>query len=365
MWQNTFQNYQYNSYLSFIGLFNWIPFFWCFWGFQPYLISKELRKNCLILLVSGSVPVIVTGLGQYFLKWYGPFEIFGGLVTWYQRPIDTYTHGLTGLFNNQNYAGSWLSIIFCFSLGFAFANQKNTFKKFSSSILCIFLFISTLLTYSRNAILSIFISLIIFFKKNKFFICFFISFVVGTILILTSPKLLGIITDFISQLLPMGLSSKINISILESLKLSPRFLIWSKGISFISERSLFGWGAGSFANLFQPYDLTNSTAQHAHNLPIELALNYGLPVSLIISTTFLLMVYKITVIQKKIKHSLKFNEENIYDISWNSASIIFLFSHLIDITYFDARISILIWILLAGQRNILRENQTDLSLELF
>ena len=361
--QASYQNYQYNSYLSFIGLFNWLPFFWCFWGFQPYLISKELRRNCLLLLISGSIPVILTGLGQFFLGWYGPFEIFGGLIIWYQRPIDTSVQGLTALFNNQNYAGSWLSLTFCFSLAFVLANQKDKLKKFSSLILCIFLFISTLLTYSRNAFLSLIITLIIFFKKNKFFIYFFLSFLVGTIILFTNFKLLEIISDYFSQFLPIGLSNKINISIIEDLKLSPRFLIWSKAISFISERSLFGWGAGSFTKLFQDYDYTNIDAQHTHNLPIELALNYGLPVSLIISTTFLLMLYKITNIQKKFKYSSKFKEENIYDISWNTASIIFLFSHLLDITYFDARISIIIWILLAGQRNMLKENKNELILD--
>ena len=30
--------------LSFIGTLNWLPFFWLFWGFQPYLNSKQKRQ---------------------------------------------------------------------------------------------------------------------------------------------------------------------------------------------------------------------------------------------------------------------------------------------------------------------------------
>ena len=31
--------------LSFIGTFNWLPFFYLFWGFQPYLNSQQKTKE--------------------------------------------------------------------------------------------------------------------------------------------------------------------------------------------------------------------------------------------------------------------------------------------------------------------------------
>ena len=34
-----------NSFNSWIGLANWIPLFFCFWAFQPYLILKEDRRK--------------------------------------------------------------------------------------------------------------------------------------------------------------------------------------------------------------------------------------------------------------------------------------------------------------------------------
>ena len=103
--------------LSFIGTLNWLPFFWLFWGLHPYLNSKQKRKKSAIILIAATVPVIFSGFGQYFFDWTGPFKTLNGLIVWYQRPITK--HGLTGLFNNQNYAGAWLSLIgqklyFCF-----------------------------------------------------------------------------------------------------------------------------------------------------------------------------------------------------------------------------------------------------------
>ena len=55
------------GWLAWLGLFNWLPFFWCFWGLQPYLLTPERRKKCASLLVLGSFPVLITGFGQLWL----------------------------------------------------------------------------------------------------------------------------------------------------------------------------------------------------------------------------------------------------------------------------------------------------------
>ena len=76
--------YELNSNLSWIGLANWLPFFWCYWGFKPFFNSYEKRKKSGLILLSGTFPVLITGIGQSFFNWNGPFEIFNGLIIWYQ-----------------------------------------------------------------------------------------------------------------------------------------------------------------------------------------------------------------------------------------------------------------------------------------
>ena len=63
------------GWLAFIGLFNWLPFFWCFWGFQTYLIDAHARKRCAFLFVAGTVPVVITGFGQLWLGWEAPLQL--------------------------------------------------------------------------------------------------------------------------------------------------------------------------------------------------------------------------------------------------------------------------------------------------
>jgi hypothetical protein len=54
----------YSGWLSWVGLGNWLPFFWAFWGFQPYLATATARRRVALMLVAATVPVILTGLGQ-------------------------------------------------------------------------------------------------------------------------------------------------------------------------------------------------------------------------------------------------------------------------------------------------------------
>ena len=123
---NSLLTNEFDPKLSLIGTLNWIPFFWLFWGFQPFLDSKEKRKKTSIFLIAGTFPLIVSGFGQYFFNWTGPFELLNGLIIWYQRPIDT--HGLTGPFNNQNYAGSWFSLVFPFCIALLLEKTKEKIK---------------------------------------------------------------------------------------------------------------------------------------------------------------------------------------------------------------------------------------------
>ena len=114
-----------NPNLSLLGMANWIPFFWIFWACQPYVNTQEKRKKFALVLISGTFPLLITGFGQYFFEWTGPFETLNGLIIWYQRPI-ILPGGLSGLFNSQNYAGSWLTFLLPISIALALKKSKSS-----------------------------------------------------------------------------------------------------------------------------------------------------------------------------------------------------------------------------------------------
>ena len=68
--------------LSWIGLFNFLPFFWVFYTFQGYLDSVKARLNAAKLLIIGTIPLLIS-VCINALGFSGDFVFLGGLVGWY------------------------------------------------------------------------------------------------------------------------------------------------------------------------------------------------------------------------------------------------------------------------------------------
>ena len=164
-------DYTLNHSLSWIGLANWIPFFLCFWGFQPYLNSNTKRRRAEIALLAGTLPVIITGIGQSFFNWNGPMETLNGLIVWYQRPIEGIT-GMTGLFNNPNYTGLWLNLILPFCLAETINLRNNKFKNIITFIFSSSFILCTILTNSRAAWICISLGIVMMLGKKGIKIVF-------------------------------------------------------------------------------------------------------------------------------------------------------------------------------------------------
>ena len=120
----------YSGWLAWVGLANWLPFFWVFWGFQPYLLTTQARRKCALSLLSGSLPVLVTGFGQLWFGWEGPWQLFGGLIIWFMSPGGEPLGRLSGLFDYANIAGAWLAIVWPFALAALLQPSLNRFRRF-------------------------------------------------------------------------------------------------------------------------------------------------------------------------------------------------------------------------------------------
>jgi O-antigen ligase len=127
---------------------------------------------------------------------------------------------------------------------------------------------------------------------------------------------------------------------------NPRIEIWSKAIKLITEKPLLGWGAASFPILFLLGGGVTE-AQHTHNMFLEIAQINGLPIAITLTTFVSLLIYKT---YKTIYHK---NNSKEIDKAWLASSLIIIFSHLTDVTYYEGRISLLIWIFLSGLKCII------------
>ena len=332
--------------LTWIGLANWIPFFWCFWGFQPFLNSDKKRKIAGMILVSGTMPVIVTGIGQSLFGWYGPLEVFNGLIVWYQRPLEGIT-GLTGLFNNPNYAGIWLNIILPFCLASLINSKKTFFEKIFIYLFTFSITVTTILTNSRSAWIGILIgSVIMVGKKHLNFIGYIFIFLTVIISATIFPLFGSYIQNYFRNLIPDSIWMEFT-----DFQYT-RIEIWLSGLKTVFNHPIFGTGAGSFSDIFR-YE-SGLWKGHAHNLPLELAISYGLPALIFVSIPIFLLLYKL------VKNIFLFKDNfvfyiPIYDKAWIISFLILFISQMVDVQYFDGRISIIGWLLLAGIKCLVEE----------
>ena len=63
------------------------------------------------MLVAGTLPVLLTGLGQMFLGWQGPWQLGGGAIIWFVAPGGQPQGRLSALFDYANIAGAWLGVV--------------------------------------------------------------------------------------------------------------------------------------------------------------------------------------------------------------------------------------------------------------
>ena len=89
---------------------------------------------------------------------------------------------------------------------------------------------------------------------------------------------------------------------------------------------------------------------HSHNLLLELSISYGIPATIIffITTTYILYISS-----KKIFSSKMIIYDSYIDRAFWTALFFFLISQLADIQYFDGKISLITWLLIAGLKNII------------
>ena len=128
-------------------------------------------------------------------------------------------------------------------------------------------------------------------------------------------------------------------------------MIWKNAVDLISQRPLLGWGAGTLpyiTSYLPPYQ----NYQHSHNFILEIAFNFGIPISIIIFSTIAAILKKAFIKIKSLKNYL---DEYKISISFLASFIVFIIAHLNDITYYDGKISIIFSILLAGLKNIIEE----------
>ncbi|WP_269609166.1 O-antigen ligase family protein [Prochlorococcus marinus] len=353
------------GWLAWLGLFNWLPFFWCFWGFQPYLITPERRRKCASWLVLGSLPVLITGFGQLWLGWEGPWKLFDGLIIWFISPGGEPLGRLSGLFDYANITAAWLSGVWSFCLAsvlYPFILGRNRVISF---VLLIAFVSAMILTDSRNAWGAIFLGLPLVIGSASW------SWLIPLMFICLLPVFIAVlpifdfgIQQFARSIVPESIWMRLNdMKFIDTRPFeATRIGQWTTAATLIFEKPWLGWGAAAFSIIYPLR--TGLFHGHSHNLPLELAVSHGIIVSFLIN----IFVFGLLLISSfyRIFNNLNHQKNIIIDRAWWTSTLILICFHATDIPLFDSRINILGWILLIGLKCMIDESTSNkISLKKF
>jgi len=335
----------YSGWLAWVGLGNWLPFFWGFWGFQPYLTTPAARRRAGLMLVAATVPVILTGLGQLWWGWQGPFQALGGLVIWHLHPGGNPEGRLAGLFDYANIAGSWLVLVWPLLLAALLQPALDRGRRMVLLVFAAALVAAVFLTDSRNAWAALVLALPLVCGPCSW--RWLLPPLVVALLVVAAASVAGVpavLQDPARSLVPEAIWGRL--SDLHHAGDRPlaitRLAQWQTAVGLVAERPWLGWGAAAFSIIYPLR--TGRWHGHPHNLPLDLALSHGLPVAL------LLVGFVVLLLLRGLGPALL--RGRITDRAWWTAALVLAALHATDMPLYDSRINVAGWVLLAGLRGI-------------
>jgi hypothetical protein len=336
-----------SGWLAWVGLGNWLPFFWAFWGYQPYLSTAAARRRVALMLVVGTVPVVITGLGQLWWGWSGPLEALGGAIIWHLEPGGNPPGRLAGLFDYANIAGSWLALAWPFTLAALVQPGLSRTARGTTLAIAAALVAALVLTDSRNAWGALVVALpLVLGAATWVWLLPLLLVGLGIIAAATLPGVPEVLQDPSRQLVPEGIWSR-----LSDLRYSgqrplaiTRLAQWQTALGLIAERPWLGWGAAAFSLIYP--QRTGHWHGHPHNIPIDLAVSHGVPAALLVVGLVLALLLR-TAQRGMVAGSL-------FDRAWWASALVLVALHATDIPMYDSRINVAGWVLLAGLRSFLK-----------
>jgi hypothetical protein len=337
--------------LAWVGLGNWLPFFWGFWGFQPYVATPQARRRAAQWIVAGTVPVLVTGFGQLFWGWSGPWQILGGLIIWHVTPGGNPPERLSGLFDYANICGAWLALAWPLALAALLVQARRWRQGAAGAAAPLLLSLlltaamagSIYLTDSRNAWGALVLSLpIVGGPRSWLWLLPLLLLSLLPVALATLPGVPAVLQEPARALVPQSIWGRLND--FNSHGQRPlaltRLSQWATALGLVAERPWFGWGAAAFSVIYPLR--TGHWHGHPHNIAIDLAVSHGLPVALLVLGVVLWLLIR--------GARLGMASGPVFERGWWASVLVLVALHATDMPLYDSRINIAGWILLAGLR---------------
>ena len=338
------------GWVAWLGLFNWIPFFWFYLAIQPYLGTDGSRWRLGQWLIAGTVPVIAVSLLQKLFGWSELQQTLWGLIRW---PMGDPQRGAS-LFDNPNVTGAWLVITMPFLVAACVKHGPWLRSKLTALAFTLSATLALVVIASRNALAPLPVIWFLSCGRRGRQAVLLVSLAYGALVFL---KLQGEPTAALTPLLDLAVPD-LMIQKLQTMLQGTgtgsdlmaairRPTIYAAAFGYIASSPWVGLGENGFGALYTTDQFKlhagmslGGTITHSHNLLLEFALSHGLPALLIL----------VVVIGRPLLQALPLLQGRVQslDRAWLLATLVMVWVHLWDLPSFDSRVNILDWLLVAA-----------------
>ncbi len=339
--------FAFNKGEAFLQLANFLPFFLLF-AVMPFLLKTAGWLEQLAAdLVIASIPINAIACFEYLLKssWVPRSLQDLPFITWVRDA--PHVGRAMAMFDHPNTLASYLVLIMGLGLGLILKHsaQKRTEQPspthlgFQPRFPALWIYIATYLNLigifgsgSRNGVVVAVSQLVLFSLLNK---------TSRTVLLTGAASLLAILAG--SMVIGIG-GRAVSLG---SLAADPRVTVWQIALDLMQERPWLGWGLGNYKFLYPPRSIDPDYPQvfHPHNFWLLLGSEAGI-------LLMLLLTIGVGYICFKGARLLVSNQLSPTDSALLQGYLLAFWGcvafALFDVTFYDARINIINWFLLAG-----------------
>lgn len=345
---------------AFLGLANLLPYFLVFATFSALFQSLEQLRQLAKILVVGSLPVVILGLGQMFLGWAGS-EQLQGAIGWLIIRGGNPPGRMSSVFMYANILAYYLQTVFILGLGLwieAFQAFRQRWNKFQGwwllfvSVLVIGNAIALILINSRNAWgIAVLACLAFALYVGWRWLVLGVTAAAGTILWASFGPEFG--RKSLRSIVPAFFWARLSDQLYPNRPVAQlRSTQWQFAESMTQERPWMGWGLRNFTPLYQAK--MHLWLGHPHNLLLMLTAETGIPATLlfcglvgwVLAQGVLLLGTKLDAEAPTARYQWHQDKLILFTflVTFAGCSLF----NLLDVTIFDLRVSVLGWLLLSA-----------------
>jgi len=361
-------SFAYDRSVAFLGLFNFLPYFFVFAGYSTLIQTPAQLRQWASILVVTSVPVVVIGLGQIFWGWAGHLQFLWVVLDWPIEPTGNPPGRMSSIFMYANTLAGYLIIVFSLGLGLwieAYQTLVSTLQRGRHprhvsntawrrwgflSVVLIGNLVALILTDSRNAwVIAVFVALAFAVYQGWRWLVAGVAGIAGTILVAAfgpSP-----VQQWLRAVVPAFFWARLTDQLYPDRPLATlRTTQWQFAGSMAQQRPWTGWGLRNFTPLYEAQ--MHIWLGHPHNFLLMLAAETGIPFAILFCSWVIWVALQSVQLLRdwSIASDSRWQlaQDKLIFFSYLIAVISCIFFNTVDVTLFDARLNSLGWLVLSA-----------------